>query len=120
MTIKQEEFEDFELLYGTSAEDNDRLSTELAFAHDFWLHAAGYAGSHVVVRNPTGLSHLPTSVEKRAAELAVLHSKAKNAKGKIDVHLALARDVHKPKGYPPGKVVLGNHRSIKIYAPKTF
>jgi predicted ribosome quality control (RQC) complex YloA/Tae2 family protein len=116
--MKTEQFEGFEIVYGTSAADNDKISTELAAPDDFWLHAAGYAGSHVIVRNPERLGDLPRPVEKRAAEIAIANSKAKSAKGKIEVHLAWARDVKKPKGMPPGKVLLNAHRSLKVYPPR--
>jgi predicted ribosome quality control (RQC) complex YloA/Tae2 family protein len=115
--MKTEQFEGFEILYGTSARDNDKVTTELANPRDFWFHAAGYAGSHLVVRNPDSLTELPKSVERYAAQLAVRHSKAKSARGKIEVHLARAGDVKKPKGMPPGKVLLKNFRSVKVYAP---
>lgn len=117
MAIKEEEFEGFTLLYGTSARENDRVSTELAEPHDFWFHAAGYAGTHVLVRNPDRESSLPKSVEKHAAEIAVLHSKAKTAKGKIEVHLAWAKDVRKPPGFPAGKVLLSTYKTVKVYSP---
>jgi predicted ribosome quality control (RQC) complex YloA/Tae2 family protein len=116
--MKTEQFEGFEILYGTSAAQNDRISTELAEPDDFWLHAAGYAGSHVVVRNPDKLRALPREVEKYAAGLAVAHSKARTARGKIEVHLAWARDVKKPRGFPPGKVLLNSYRSLKVYPPE--
>lgn len=114
--MKTEQFEGFEILYGTSAAQNDEISTRLAEPDDFWFHAAGYAGSHVIVRNPDRLRELPRSVEKRAAALAVANSKAKTAKGKIEVHVAWARDVKKPKNFPPGKVLLNSHWSVKAYA----
>ena len=114
--MKTLEFEGFEIVYGTSARQNDTISTELAEGHDFWFHAAGYAGTHLIVRNPDRLTELPKSVEKYAAQLAVQNSKAKNARGKIEVHLAFARDVSKPRGMPPGTVLLKNYRSVKVYA----
>lgn len=115
--MKTEQYEGFEILYGTSAAQNDRLSTELAEPLDFWFHAAGYAGSHVIVRNPEGLLQLPKAVEQRAAEIAVAHSKARTARGKIEVHVTQAKEVRKPRGFPPGKVLIDHFRSIKVYAP---
>ncbi|MFA5508206.1 MAG: NFACT RNA binding domain-containing protein [Vulcanimicrobiota bacterium] len=114
--MKTEQYEGFEIVYGTSARDNDKISTELAQPHDFWFHAAGVAGTHLIVRNPDRLSELPREVEKYAAGLAVTHSKARNARGKIEVHVAWARDVKKPSGMPPGKVLLKSFRSLKVYA----
>ncbi len=116
--MKELVIEGFTIIYGTSARDNDFVSTELAEPDDFWYHAAGYAGSHVLVRNPDRLDALPEAVERLAAEVAVYHSKARQAKGKIEVHAARARQVTKPKKFPPGKVVLKGHRAIKIYPPK--
>ena len=116
--MKSEQFEGFDILYGTSAAQNDKISTELAEPDDFWFHAAGYAGSHVIVRNPDKLRELPREVEKRAAEIAVANSKARTARGKIDVHVAFAREVKKPKNFPAGKVLLNSHRSLKVYAPQ--
>lgn len=113
--MKSEIFQDFEILYGTSAKENDHISLALAEPHDFWFHAAGYAGSHLIVRNPQRLTELPREVERHAAQLAVAHSKAKNARGKVEVHLAFAREVKKPKGFPPGKVLLSDYRSLKVY-----
>ena len=115
--MKTEEFEGFEIQFGTSARENDKISTELADGDDFWFHAAGYAGTHLIVKNPDGLRELPRSVEKYAAQLAVLHSKAKKAKGKIEVHLAWAKDVRKRKGSPPGQVMLRTYKSVKVYSP---
>jgi predicted ribosome quality control (RQC) complex YloA/Tae2 family protein len=103
------------VLVGRAARDNDRLSTRVAEPHDFWLHAAGYAGSHVVVRNPDRLDELPREVAKRAAELAVWHSKARGAGGKVEVHLCRAGDVKKRPGAPAGEVVLRRWESLKIY-----
>jgi predicted ribosome quality control (RQC) complex YloA/Tae2 family protein len=116
--MKTEQFQGFEIIFGTSASQNDIISTELAEPDDFWLHAAGYAGSHVIVRNPDKLRELPKDVEKHAAGIAVAHSKAKAAKGKVEVHLAWARDVKKPKNFPPGKVLLNGYRSLKVYSPQ--
>ena len=115
--MKTENFEGFDILYGNSARENDKVTTEMAEPNDFWFHAAGYAGTHLVVRNPDGLTELPKPVERYAAQLAVKHSKAKNARGKIEVHVARAGDVKKPRGMPPGKVLLRSFRSLKVYAP---
>ena len=107
----------FEVLVGKGARTNDRLTTEVAEPRDLWLHVADYSGSHVVVRNPDDLPELPARVVQRAAELAVWHSKARDAGGKVEVHLCRAGDVRKPRGYPPGKVVLKRWESLKLYPP---
>jgi predicted ribosome quality control (RQC) complex YloA/Tae2 family protein len=106
----------FEVLVGKGAAENDRLSLELAEPRDFWLHVAGgIPGSHVVVRNPDDLAELPRPVVQRAAELAAWHSKARGARGKVEVHLCRAADVGKPRGFAPGEVALRRWESIKVY-----
>ena len=75
----------YEILVGQSAADNDRLTFKVAEPQDLWLHVGGGTpGSHVVVRNPGG-GEVPRDVVKRAAELAVFHSKAREAKWKVEV-----------------------------------
>jgi predicted ribosome quality control (RQC) complex YloA/Tae2 family protein len=105
----------FEVLVGKGARQNDELTTRVADPHDFWLHAAGYAGSHVVIRNPERLAAVPRPVIERAAALAAYHSKARDARGKVDVHYCRASDVSKPRNFPPGKVELRKWQTVKVY-----
>lgn len=105
----------FEILVGRSARDNDELTFRVAEPRDFWLHAAGYAGSHVVVRNPDGLAELPRHVLERAAALAAWRSKARNARGKVPVHVCRAADVSKPRGFKPGEVRLRRWETVRVY-----
>jgi len=108
-------FEGFEILVGKADADNDRLTFGIAEPRDFWLHVAGPAGSHVVVRNPFGLDELPRSVLQRAAELAAWHSKGRAARGKVEVHVCRVADVRKPKGFLPGQVLLKRWDAVKVY-----
>lgn len=102
-----------EVLVGRSASDNDVLTFKIASQKDFWMHVAGESGSHVVVRNPQGLETLPRETLRFAAALAARYSKAKNAK-RVTVHVALRKDVQKPRGLPAGKVVLKRFKSVKV------
>ena len=101
-----------EVLVGRTARDNDALTFQVASQRDFWLHVAGCPGSHVIVRNPEGLSSLPRGTLRFAAKLAARHSKARAA-GQVSVHVALVRDVSKPRGAPPGQVSLKRYRSVR-------
>lgn len=100
------------ILVGKSAADNDVLSLKLASPRDFWLHAAGESGSHVVVRNPDNLDRLPREVQRLAADLAAGHSKARRG-GRVAVHLARVSEVSKPRGLPAGKVHI--RRFTKVF-----
>ena len=106
----------YEVLVGQSAKDNDRLTFEVAAPQDVWLHVGGGTpGSHVVIRTGGG-GEVPRAVVKAAAALAVRHSKAKNASGKVDVHVCRACDVTKPRRAKPGSVQLRRYDSVKVYA----
>ncbi|HUG37698.1 MAG TPA: NFACT RNA binding domain-containing protein [Candidatus Limnocylindrales bacterium] len=118
--LRRYEKDGFEILVGKGAKDNDRLTFRVAAPRDLWLHASGYAGSHVVVRNPDRLAALPREVVEAAAQLAAHHSKARGARGKVDVHVCHAEDVRKPRGYPPGMVQLRRWESVKVYPRDPF
>jgi predicted ribosome quality control (RQC) complex YloA/Tae2 family protein len=100
------------VLVGRSAADNDLLTFKLASPRDFWLHVASESGSHVVVRNPTSLRRLPRETLRMAAGLAAGHSRARDG-GRVAVHLALRADVSKPRGFAPGKVLVGRSESVR-------
>ncbi len=105
----------YEILVGRSAKDNDALTFGEAAPDDLWLHAQGHSGSHVVIRNPERLDRLPKPVIEYAALLAARHSKARAARGKVEVHLARARDVRKPRGAPAGTVQLKRFERLRVY-----
>jgi predicted ribosome quality control (RQC) complex YloA/Tae2 family protein len=105
----------FEVLVGKGDAENDALTFGVAEPRDFWLHVAGPAGSHVVVRNPEGLDELPREVLLRAAELAAWHSKARGSRGKVEVHACRVTDVSKPRGFPRGQVLLRRWTALKVY-----
>jgi hypothetical protein len=99
------------VLVGRTAADNDVLSLQLGAPRDFWLHVAAESGSHVVVRNPEGLERLPRATERLAAALAARYSKARRG-GRVAVHVTTCAEVSKPRGLPPGQVVLGRYRTV--------
>src|SRR6185369_10556377 len=66
-----------EILVGRTARDNDRLTFRLAGPEDFWLHADGVPGAHVVVRNPARAKRLPERTLREAAALAAWYSDAR-------------------------------------------
>lgn len=106
----------FEVLVGKGDADNDHLTFGVAEPADFWFHVASTPGSHVVVRNPDGLSELPRSVFLAAAALAAWHSKARGSRGKVEVHACRVADVSKPRGFARGEVLLRRWESVKVYA----
>jgi predicted ribosome quality control (RQC) complex YloA/Tae2 family protein len=98
---------------GRSGPENDLLTFNVASPWDFWLHAAGAPGAHVVVRNPRRLGVLPDNTLRTAAEIAAYYSGAKES-GKVEVHVTQRKNVRKRKGAPPGEVLLKRFRSVRV------
>ncbi|CAN5806839.1 hypothetical protein BH23GEM9_BH23GEM9_25160 [soil metagenome] len=109
------DIEGHEVLVGRNARDNEELTFRVARPRDLWLHAAGHAGSHVVIRVPDSGEDVPRGVIERAAAWAAWHSKARNARGKVDVHVCRAADIRKPRGAPPGTVELRRFDTVRVY-----
>jgi predicted ribosome quality control (RQC) complex YloA/Tae2 family protein len=98
------------VLVGRTAADNDVLTFKLGSPRDFWLHVAAESGSHVVVRNPDSLPRLPRETLRFAAGLAAGYSKGKKG-GRVAVHVTTCGAVRKPRGFPPGKVLLERYET---------
>lgn len=105
----------YEVLVGRSARDNDELTFRVARPRDVWLHAAGHAGSHVIIRAAEDGSAVPRTVVERAAQWAAWHSRARNARGKVEVHVCRAADVRKPRNAPTGTVELRRWETLRVY-----
>lgn len=103
----------FVILVGKSGPENDTLTFKVASPWDFWLHAAGHPGAHVVVRNPRRLGSLPEQTLRTAAEIAAYYSGAREA-GKVEVHVTQRKHVRKRKGAPPGQVLLRRFQSVQV------
>jgi predicted ribosome quality control (RQC) complex YloA/Tae2 family protein len=102
----------WEILIGTNASGNDHITTRIARPDDFWLHAEGLPGSHVLVRNSMK-GELPPDVLLKAAALAAYYSKGRNA-DKVSVTYTYARFIKKPKGAKPGLVTISERKTIVV------
>ncbi len=100
----------FRIQVGRSARENDEL-VRRARPHDLWLHARGVPGAHVLVS--TGGKEVPEEVLVRAAELAAWHSRARG-EPKVEVSYTEVRHLRKPKGAPPGLVMVKKERVIVV------
>lgn len=94
----------FDIWVGRNAQSNDEL-LRLARKDDLWLHARGSAGSHVVVRVRKRDEAPPRAVLETAAALAAWYSKQKGS-SLVPVILTHRKYVRKPKGAPPGAVLV--------------
>lgn len=105
--------DNIEIRVGKGAQDNDELTLKHRSNTDFWMHAAGCPGSHVVIC-AQGRNELPEQVIQDAAALAARHSKASH-QATVNVSLTRCRDVIKPALAKPGLVQLtGKVRTISV------
>jgi predicted ribosome quality control (RQC) complex YloA/Tae2 family protein len=103
----------FQVLAGKNGENNDLLTMKYAKPHDLWFHARGSGGSHVVLKVGTGKGTPGKRAKEQAAGIAAYYSKMKNAK-MVPVAVTEKKYVRKPKGAPPGSVVV--EREDMIFA----
>ena len=96
---------------GRGGADNDATTFQHGRGNDLWLHAADWAGAHVIVR--VGREDVPRSTLEEAARLAAHYSKGRND-SVVTVQYVRRKNVRKPKGLPPGRVLVSDARSIDI------
>lgn len=102
-----------EIRVGKQAPDNDELSINPAHrdGDDWWMHASGCPGSHIVIRCHD--QNLDEEVVKDAAALAARQSKC--AGQVIKVSMVKCRQVTKPRGAKAGLVQLnGSVRTVSV------
>ncbi|MCB9205734.1 MAG: DUF814 domain-containing protein [Ignavibacteriales bacterium] len=95
------------------AKSNDYSFVKFAKQNDYWFHARGLPGSHVVIRVDNVKEGIPKDIIKKGASLAAYYSKAKTA-GTAPVSYTLAKFVYKKKGMEPGKVFLTKESTLLV------
>ena len=105
----------YEILVGKNNFQNDELTFKTATGNDWWFHAKGIPGSHVVVINrnvdkATNIE-LPDATYREAAALAAYYSKARG-QDKVEIDYTLKKNVKKPNGAKPGFVVYYTNYSM--------
>lgn len=99
------------ILVGRGGADNDAL-TSLARPQDFWFHARGVPGSHVVVPLAKGAT-LGDQLVLDAAHLALHHSQLKG-EPRGEVSYTQVKFVKKVKGGSPGQVTYTREKTIVV------
>ena len=97
------------VLVGKNNIQNDILTFRTARRTDYWFHAKNLHGSHVVLQCE-GREPSEDSVYY-AACLAARFSEA-HASGKTAVDYTMVRNVKKPSGAMPGRVIYQNYRTV--------
>jgi predicted ribosome quality control (RQC) complex YloA/Tae2 family protein len=92
------------VVVGKSGAGNDYIVRKKAGKGDLWFHVKGIPGAHVLLPK-SGKQPITIEDKEFAAGLAVHFSRARG-KGKVEVIMADAGDLGRPKGAVPGQVTV--------------
>jgi len=101
----------YDIYVGKNNYQNDELSFKVATGNDWWFHAKGMPGSHVIVK--ANNEELPDSVFEEAGRLAGFYSKGRENE-KIEIDYLQKKNLKKPSGAAPGFVVYYTNYSLVI------
>lgn len=101
----------FHMYVGKNNLQNEELTFHFAVGNDWWFHAKGAPGSHVIVK--TNGEELPDRTFEEAGRLAAHYSKNAGAE-KVEIDYVEKKHVKKPNGSKPGFVVYYTNYSLMI------
>ena len=99
----------FDIYIGKNNYQNEEISFKLASGNDWWFHAKGMPGSHVIVKN--GGQELSDAAFEECGRLAAYYSKGRQAP-KVEIDYTLKKNLRKPGGARPGFVVYYTNYSL--------
>ncbi len=102
----------FHMYVGKNNYQNDELTFKFATGNDWWFHAKGMPGSHVVVK--TEGEELPDRTFEEAGKLAGYYSKGRDSE-KVEIDYLQKKNVKKPNKSAPGFVVYYTNYSLTIH-----
>lgn len=101
----------FDIYVGKNNYQNDELTFKFATGNDWWFHAKGIPGSHVIIKSDG--KDIPDHTFEEAGKLAAHYSKGKGQE-KIEIDYTQKKNVKKPAGAKPGFVVYYTNFSLMI------
>ena len=101
----------FHMYVGKNNLQNDELTFQFAKGNDWWFHAKGAPGSHVIVK-ADGVE-LPDRTFEEAARLAAYYSSLRDSE-KVEIDYVETKQLKKPNGSKPGFVVYYTNYSMMI------
>ena len=102
----------YDIYVGKNNYQNDELTFKFAKGDDFWFHAKGMAGSHVILKtNGKNQEEIPDRAFEEAASLAAYYSKGQS-QDKVEVDYVLKKEIKKPAAAKPGFVVYYTNYSL--------
>lgn len=113
--IEYQSSDGFRILVGRNNVQNDALTLRTAKKTDIWLHTKNIHGTHVIILTE-GKPVTETAIYE-AAQIAAAHSKAKDS-SQVPVDYTAVKNVSKPSGTKPGKVIYVNYKTVYV-TPKS-
>ena len=107
----------FRVLVGRNNLQNDKLSMKSSEKLDMWLHTKDYPGSHVIIVNKNG--EISDRAIEEAAVIAAVNSTARDAH-KVPVDYTLVKNLKKPTGARPGKVIFHENWTVYVTPDEAF
>ncbi|MBQ7943324.1 MAG: NFACT family protein [Lachnospiraceae bacterium] len=101
----------FHIYVGKNNFQNEELTFKFATGNDWWFHAKGMPGSHVIVK--TEGEELPDRTFEEAGRLAAYYSQGREQE-KVEIDYTQKKNVKKPNGSKPGFVVYYTNYSLVI------
>jgi predicted ribosome quality control (RQC) complex YloA/Tae2 family protein len=101
------------VLVGRSNQENDYLTHRMAHPEDYWFHAHGVPGSHVVLRREGRKDNPSSKTIEEAAAIAAFFSKARHS-SRAPVIYTLKKYVRKPRGAKAGLAMCQREKSIMV------
>ena len=101
----------YHMYVGKNNLQNDELTFSFAAGNDWWFHAKGAPGSHVIVKSNG--DELPDRTFEEAGRLAAYYSKNRGS-DKVEIDYVEKKHVKKPNGAKPGFVVYYTNYSLMI------
>lgn len=102
----------YHMYVGKNNYQNEELTFKFATGNDWWFHAKGAPGSHVIVKNPSG-GEMPDRTYEEAARLAAHYSSNSKAE-KVEIDYVQKKHVKKVNGKMPGFVIYHTNYSMVI------
>lgn len=101
----------FDIYVGKNNYQNEDLTFKFATGNDWWFHAKGIPGSHVVVK--TNGAEMTDRAYEEAGRLAAYYSQSRG-QDKVEIDYTQKKNVKKPNGSKPGFVVYYTNYSLVI------
>lgn len=101
----------FHIYVGKNNFQNEELTFKFATGNDWWFHAKGIPGSHVIVKSEG--QELPDRTFEEAGRLAAHYSQGRG-QDRVEIDYIQKKHVKKPGGGKPGFVVYYTNYSLNI------